>query len=188
MLARLAPELFTPENAALRANLEFRPYRGIESDILLYLPKPTEQCAGIDNMVAALDWMRHSSPIDYVFVEDCIRGVCPSAENHNYVDSSTSIVYACPTTLERRVWCAVTLIHEASHQSLGGKCMQPKEEHEACYEREADCLDRLGKDAWDELRLGSSDRGFYVGLRMLGCEIGEMHREQEKAGSVSENK
>ena len=65
-----------------------------------------------------------------------------------------------------RLYCAVGLVHEASHNS-------GIFEEDLCIEKEANCLDALGEMYWRELRLGwQYDRNKYIGLRELQMLLG----------------
>lgn len=169
LIAAYAPELFLPAADKLREGLEFRRYRGKKQDILLYMPRPVSDNPGIDNVVASLDVLKERASAHYAFIEHHVRLVCPSDSDHNYTPRIRPVVKLLSETTKRKARCCVALVHEATEISLLNSGLDRSAQHKACFINEADCLELLGQQYWDEIGLwwlGKPDKETYIAMRV----------------------
>jgi len=103
----------------------------------------------------------------YCLIEENTRSIQLSEQLPGYANPLKKISHLSMKVIKKgRIYCAVGLVHEASHNS-------GIFEESLCIEKEADCIDALGEMYWRELKLGFKyDRNAYLGLRNLQMNLG----------------
>jgi len=146
-------------------------YPGIKKDIDLYIPKDSGLI-----ILSALDVLKSYAPRHYSFVEQNTDSIHPSCEEYDFADLIRRQTHVSRQSIEKgRVYCSLTLVHEATHINCFGHGLEDEVEETLCLEKEADCIEALGDLFWKELNIGFAySRGAYLGLRELCGRISEL--------------